>query len=237
MTSQISFHPVVCSPAIYLLRNSWCQFQILNSLRWMNLPDEMLFLSPTSCLPVFSVNTAYYHLGRQSTGTGETAGKDSYVVGAASDGKWYEAKEGIWSVPPQSGEINRCLLTNCKSPFWAHWRGLGVGRKGARIWEALFSHPFSAMVISIRGKMISHLWYHTTQSLWQQIQQILRTSPAISLWAHETFSKGRLNGSVGLDLGCAGVYALIWTTSLTCCLSLAGKAVQDLSRAQVRCNG
>ena len=53
----------------------------------MNLLDEMLFLSPAPCLPALSVNTAYYQLGRQSTGTRETAGEDSYVVGATSYGK------------------------------------------------------------------------------------------------------------------------------------------------------
>lgn len=53
----------------------------------MNFPDEMLFLNPAPRLPACSVNTAYYQLGRQSTGTRETAGEDSYVVGAASYGK------------------------------------------------------------------------------------------------------------------------------------------------------
>lgn len=71
------FHPVFCSSAICLLRNRWCQFQILNSLGWMNPLDEMLFLNPAPYLPAFFfsffVNTAYYQLGRQSTGTRESS--------------------------------------------------------------------------------------------------------------------------------------------------------------------
>lgn len=47
------FHPVFCSSAICLLRNRWCQFQILNSLGWMNPLDEMLFLNPAPYLPAF----------------------------------------------------------------------------------------------------------------------------------------------------------------------------------------
>lgn len=47
------FHPVFCSSVIYLLRNRWCQFQILNSLGWMSLLDEMLFLNPAPYLPAF----------------------------------------------------------------------------------------------------------------------------------------------------------------------------------------
>lgn len=35
----------------------------------MNLLDEMLFLNPAPYLPAFFVNTVYYQLGRQSTGT------------------------------------------------------------------------------------------------------------------------------------------------------------------------
>lgn len=62
----------------------------------MNLLDEMLFLSPAPSLPASSVNTVYYQLGKQSTGTRETAGEDSYVVGATSYGKRYGAKEWIW---------------------------------------------------------------------------------------------------------------------------------------------
>lgn len=146
------FHPVVCSSAIYLLRNRWCQFQILNSLGWMNLPDEMLFLNPAPYLPAFFVNTECYQVGRQSTGTRESSwwrqlwwGCDCFRGGDTGQ----ESGFGLNHYKVR-GLAVPCSLTAMH--FLSTQRGLGDGWKVDTIWEALFSHPLSTTVILIRGK-------------------------------------------------------------------------------------
>lgn len=150
MTSQISFHPVFCSSPICLLRNSWCQFQILNSLRWMNLLDEMLFLTPLHVFQPFLWTERITHL------EGKAQGPEGQLVKTAM--LWVQlltesdrAKDWIWSEPLQCGGRDCSLLTICNP----------LSERMEKDWEleeireVLFSHLLSTSYLDL-SPVISH---------------------------------------------------------------------------------
>lgn len=137
MTSQISFHPVSCSSAIYLLRNGCCEFQILNNLWWMDLHDEMLF--PQSCSMSSSLFCEHGIFPAWQAKHRDQRNSWWRQLCVASYGKWYRAKKWIWCEPLQSEGIICSLLTSCNpclhtKEYWElQERGAEFGRLFSRI--------------------------------------------------------------------------------------------------------
>lgn len=167
----------------------------------MNLLDEMLFLNPAPYLPAFFVNTVYYQLGRQSTGTrGRQLVKTALVWVQLLQGRWYRAKEWIWPEPLQSEGINCSLLTSCNA-FSEHTERIGRWMKGGHNLGGSFLTSTQHNSYLDQRKMISHLWYHTIPLKWQPYSNFMNF--LCSLCWQTTRCSQRLAGSEGLGLGWA----------------------------------